>query len=207
VRDVARASRAGLVAFAVIAVSVVAHVLAGGAAHLASPLFAVFAVAAFFVCMRMSRHEWTVPRLVAVLGISQIVLHYAINMTMSMAEPSMTAMNSPMPSPVVGMADPAIAQPVSLLDSAGPMVFAHLVAIAIATVLVLHSERFISALEALLTYVIPAFAEPAAAPNRDAWTRLPVRPSSWVPAFVLRDARISRRGPPNAWVPTPPAFA
>jgi hypothetical protein len=98
-------------------------------------------------------------------------------------------------------------QPVSLLDSAGPMVSAHIVAIAIATVLMLHSERFISALEALLTYVIPALAEPAAAPNRDVWTRLPVRTSSWVPAIVLRDARMSRRGPPNAWVPTPPVFA
>jgi hypothetical protein len=155
----------------------------------------------------MSRHEWTVPRLVAVLGVSQIVVHYAMNMSLTMTDPSMAAMNSTVPSPAVGMTDPAMVQPVSLLDSAWPMVFAHLVAIAIATVLVLHSERFISALEALLTYVIPAFAEPAAAPNRDAWTRLPIRTSSWVPAFVLRDAPISRRGPPNACVPTPPAFA
>lgn len=202
-RDLARASKAGLVAFAVIAVSVVAHIVAGGAAHLASPLFAVLAVATFAICMRLSRSEWTVPRLVAVLGLSQVVLHYAMTMT----DPSAAAMNSMTPSPVVGTAGPALAPPVSLLDSAGPMVFAHIVAIAIATVLVLHSERFISALEALLTYVIPAFAEPATAPNRDAWRRLPARTSSWVPAFVLRDARMRRRGPPNAWVPTPPAFA
>jgi hypothetical protein len=203
VRDVARASRAGLVAFAVIAVSLAAHVLAGGAADLASPMFAAFAIAAFVVCVRLSRSEWTMPRLVAVLGGSQIVLHYAMVMTGS----GMKAMPSTAPHPVATMPDAAMAQPVSLLDSAGPMISAHVVAIAVATLLVLHSERFISALEALLTYVLPVLAEPAAAPNRDAWTRLPVRPSSWVPALVLRDGRISRRGPPNVWVSTPPAFA
>jgi hypothetical protein len=150
----------------------------------------------------MSRREWTVPRLLAMLGVSQIVLHYAMQLT----DPNTAAMASSMATRATNMTDAAIVEPVSLLDSAGPMVLAHLAAIAIATVVVLHSERWISALEALLTYVIPTLAEPVAAPHRDAWTRLPVRTSNWVPAIVLRDARINRRGPPNGGVPTLPAF-
>jgi hypothetical protein len=136
------------------------------------------------------------------LGVSQIVLHYAMQLT----DTNMVAMASSVGAPATKMTDAAMVEPVSLLDSAGPMVMAHLAAIAIATVVVLHSERWISALEALLTYVIPALVEPVAAPNRDAWTRLPVRTSNWVPAIVLRDAPINRRGPPNGGVPTLPAF-
>ena len=75
---VARAGRGGFVALSVICVSASSHLIAGGAAHLSSPLLLLVFAAIAALSMWLSRRDWSLPRFFALLVAAQVAVHFSM---------------------------------------------------------------------------------------------------------------------------------
>jgi hypothetical protein len=201
-RGALRLGRSAALGASCLLLSLAAHVLAGGPAP---PLLAVLvlAVPVACVCVVVTGRQAGLPRIAAVLGMTQIGLHQVFmalaqpgchgseSLARPMAGHAVAAMPSgcPMPMPAAGESAALHFSP-----QAG-MVAGHVLA-AVATALVLwHGERLLWALLAWLGWTNLLIARPGVAPH----TRLlgaPAVPRGAGSAAV--PGGVGRRGPPVA---------
>jgi len=201
VQDAARACKAGLVATAVIAVSVVGHLAVGGAAHLLSPTFPISLILVYAVLLALPVRTWSARVLIPLLVVSQVLLHFGMQLGMqprlllNLVNPPADAMSA-----MTGSTNTTHSM---ASYSTTSMVLAHAAAIVVAYVLIRRGDRMIDALLLLLGAVVPVLTTP---PTLVVIAGAPATRSERVvvlrPAFLIAD--VVRRGPP-AVLPTPRA--
>jgi len=182
-QQAARACRGGLVAFAIFAIAVAGHLTAGGAADLASPRVLLVFVFIVAVCVGLSVIEWTPIRLILVLSVSQVLLHLAMESSVS---------------PMSG-GDSTVA-PTGMSTSMGsvslPMFLGHALAIVAGVVMLRRVEVWWRCFAALVAELIASVRIDFVATRLPIWRR---------PAHHAFDAQlvtahfatpVSRRGPP-----------
>ena len=187
--------RGAVVGAAIVLISAASHVLAGGRASFASPIFLVLAAASVVGGIVWSDREWTTSRLLLALGGGQLVIHVVMQVRL-------------FPSPLHGVATAASTTGMDMSATAGTqaarsmsgtfMVLAHIVAVLISVLLLRRGERWLLEVRARAARLLPR------APRRAGLT-LPVIISAPIlccsdvvaaPASV-RDP-VTRRGPPVA---------
>lgn len=205
----ARVGTAGLLATGVVGVSVVAHVAAGGAAHLGSPLFLIACGVVFAAVSRLPIRQWSTPIAATVMLLSQLALH----LSMQLRLPSVAAFESVIgmsgmsgmssatpPNAVLAHATTAAGAAMPALNSVS-MLLTHLLAGIAALVIIRRGDKAIASLLEFLAVVLPSIALVAAPVMRLA---LPTITTDYRVDIATRccDEVVLRRGPP-ALPPTP----
>jgi hypothetical protein len=183
-----RAWRGLAVGLAVVAIAVVGHVAAGGTADIRSTKFLVLALFALPVAWQLSDREWTLPRLLAALAASQVLIHVALQ----------ARLFAPANLPTSAGSLPAA----MTMHAAGPlsphllMFSSHLVAVVVTAILLRKGELAALALRSLLAslFCLSPHLVAANVPELDV-VRIPVASAPVLALRILR-ASLSRRGPP-----------
>jgi hypothetical protein len=178
--------RGFFVGLAVIAIAVLGHLLAGGTADIHSFKFAVLALAALPIAVRLSDREWTTWRLVSTLAAAQVVIHVALQVRL-FAPTGMTSMDH-----MHGMNMNAVGP----FSPQSTMFFSHLVAVVITALLLRRGEELVLGIRTrLASFFAVRFGEvrlPALSPLV---ARVVVHPTSLRNLPVMAGA-VTRRGPP-----------
>ncbi len=170
-----RALRGGLVGATGVALGLAGHAAAGGPPPNVGAA-AALSVLATVVAVRLSRHRWTLPSLVAVLAFAQAMFHVAF----LIGSPGATA-----PAPPAAVPDVA-------------MVVGHIVAAVGMAVLLRYGEDLWWAVAGLLGLHVLPLARPAGLPSLESRRVRPSNLAEEVEPTGLRLARrCSRRGPPT----------
>ena len=193
--------RGSVVGSLLIGLSALGHASAGGDVDPATLL--ALAAAAVTCCVALSAWEWTLPRLLVVLGLGQVMVHLALEATMA-PMPSMTGLSAA-PTAAARMSDMTAMDPAGGVLAPAPadpgawMLWAHVLAVVVGAVLVRYGEVAALALFAAIAsmtrprLVTRALARPAAP-----WLPAPVV-VSWEPIggrTILLGTTMRRRGPP-----------
>jgi hypothetical protein len=194
-----RVIRGTAVCLAVVVVAALGHVVGGGAMHLQSSAFLVLALLAWVGAVALSRREWTLPRLLIVLGAAQVALHVALST--EGRHVTMLADGHPMAVDTMSAAPAMPDMAVSVVDQPGAsgslMLLAHVLAVVVTALLLRRGESVAARVVAVLRAALrPPFTAPRhlvpvlACPVR--WASEPLGLREQLLAFSL-----ARRGPPR----------
>ncbi len=203
VRGALQIGRGLVMGLAIVAIAGAFHAAAGGPVHLSSPLVLLMVVLSFAIAVLLSAREWTLPRLIVVLGIAQVLIHLGLQFAPEHSVAPDAASSVDMAGmDMAGMAtSPSTPPDGSWTDGLG-MLLAHALAVLVTALVLRRGETWLLGLVAALTRTLhgprpwmlrpipaaPVVATVASAPSAE--------------RSLLFTTCLARRGPPWAWDPT-----
>ena len=195
------------VGLAIVVLACVGHLSGGGGAHLGPVLLAWLLVTACALGGALSAHEWSVPRLVALLATTQAVCHVVLEVSMTTGG---AMVDAPVPVTHHDLAGAAshtgvagmTGMPAALPLPSPLMLLAHAAAIVLAAVVLHRADSWtLRAAEFVVRRGPRAHPRPLALPHLP--LRVPV--SAPVAHLVARLhlSDVARRGPPCGRRPVP----
>ena len=178
-----RLGRGLVVAALVVVVSAALHTAAGGcAAHLSSLGFVFLTLATAGVAILLSGREWTLFRLIVMVGVAQLGFHYLFEGLSNQAKH-------------VSIISDAHGSPA---HATGPlaMPLAHILAVVLIAVILRRGDRWLLAFAAFLSSLLPGPFTPHAPVHAPTTLLLPQAPKESGLRRILFTLLLTHRGPP-----------